>query len=100
MRNQTLIMLFILLHIGFIFLHIHKQSCVVKLTYQNQKYETIKNTLLNKKNQLTQELYMLHDKSVIKQYAQEHLNMKQMSLSQIKTLSSLSHDRATHAKRL
>ncbi|MGE0207266.1 MAG: hypothetical protein AB7R69_05460 [Candidatus Babeliales bacterium] len=86
MKAHTFITLFISLHIGFIFLQIHKQSYLVELSYQKQKSEKIKHDLLEKKNNLMQQWYLVHNRAAIKQYAQEELGMKKITLSQIKQM--------------
>jgi cell division protein FtsL len=88
MHKKTFIILFIAIHIGFIFLQIHKQSYLVELSYQKQKNEKIKQELVEKRNNLQQQWYVLQNRATIKNYAQEKLGMKKISLHQIKQLQS------------
>lgn len=89
MKKGIFFGLFILVHIGFIFLQIHKQSFIVQLTYEKQKNEKIKEELLEKKNQLTQQWYILQNRTSIKQYAEKELGMKKVAFKQIKNLDEI-----------
>jgi AAA15 family ATPase/GTPase len=84
MHTRTFITLFIMLHIGFIFLQIYKQSYLVELSYQKQKNEKIKEGLQEKKYALIQQLYVLQDRESVKAYAQNSLHMQPISLKQIR----------------
>ena len=88
MLKKNFIACFIALHILFIFLQIHKQSYLVELSYKKQKNEKIKQELVEKKNNLTQQWYMVQNRASIKKYAQEELGMKKIALHQIKQLPS------------
>ena len=86
MGSRAFITLFILIHVIFIFLQIHKQSYGIKLSYQKQKNEKNKQQLIEKKNNLTQELHTMQNRSDIKKYAENSLGMKKIFLSQIKQI--------------
>ena len=88
MHKRTFISLFIIIHLGFIFLQIHKQSYLVELTYQKQKNEKIKQELIDQKNSLTQNWHLMQNRATIKKYAHENLSMKKIAFNQIKNLSS------------
>lgn len=88
MSKKKLIGSFIIFHILFIFLQIHKQSSFVELSYKKQKNEKVKQELLEKKNSLIQQWYLVQNRASIKQYAQQELGMKKIALHQIKQLPS------------
>lgn len=81
-----IIAFFVTIHVMFIFLQIHKQSYGIELSYQKQKNEKIRQELIDKKNDLTQELHLMQNRSTIKKYAENTLGMKKISLSQIKQM--------------
>ena len=84
MKKAYFIALFVGMHIIFIILQIHKQSSFIKLSYDKQRLEKEKRELLAQKDTLTQQLSQLQDHDVIKQFALNELNMKQVSLKQIR----------------
>ena len=86
MNKRIFIIAFIGLHVGFILLQIHKQSYVIELSYKKQKNEKNKQELIEKKNTLTQQLHMVHNRSTIKTFAKNNLGMKKVSLKQINQL--------------
>jgi len=86
MKKPTFIILFIGTNIFFIFVQVYKQSQVIKLSYQKQKNEAEKEALSQKKDDLTQQLYALKNRTSIKKYAQNKLNMRKINLKQIKKL--------------
>jgi hypothetical protein len=86
MNKQLFIVIIIGLHISFILLQIHKQSYVMQLSYQKQKKEKFKQELIEKKNTLTQQLQIVHNRSTIKKFAEKNLGMKKISLNQIKQM--------------
>jgi len=88
MKKHTFITLFIGTNIMFIFLQIHKHNLVINQSYRKQTNEHARATLVQKKRQLTQQLYALKDRSAIKQFAQENLNMSPIKLGQINKLNS------------
>ena len=86
MKKNTLITLFISTHIVLIFLQVHKHSLFIKNNYQQQLCEKKIVLLKEQKQLLTQELYALQDRNVIKQFAQKTLHMRPYKLNQIKTI--------------
>lgn len=90
MKKSIFITIFIGAHVGFVFLQIHQYSRVIQTNYDKQKLETTKITLIQKKQELTHQLYALHNKSSIKQFAVKNLAMEPVQLSQIKRLNK--HD--------
>lgn len=88
MKKRNLLGLFIFVHIGFIFMQIYKQSYLVQLTYEKQHREKIKLELFEKKNDLTQQWYIMQNRSAVKEYAENELGMKKVALKQIKKLGA------------
>ena len=86
MKKNTFIALFIGTHITFIVLHISQQSTLIKSTFQKQKNEIVRSTLVQKKQALTQQLCSLHNKTSIKEFAIATLHMEPIQLNQIKPL--------------
>ena len=87
MKRKIFIPLFIGTHILFIFLQIYKHSQVIKLSYKKQKNEADRQLLAQKKQDLTHQLYALKNRSAIKKFAMNHLNMKKITLKQIKKIN-------------
>lgn len=86
MKQRTFIVLFIAINIIFIVLHIHKQSLMVKLSYEKQRLEHERQQLISKKDSLVHQWHELHKPSAIKEYAQKELGMRKPSLNQLKKL--------------
>lgn len=84
MKKAYFITLFVGMHVIFIILQIHKQSSFIKLTYEKQRLEKEKRELLAQQDTLTQQLSQLQDHDAIKEFALTKLNMKQISLKQIR----------------
>lgn len=89
MKRSSFIALFIGTHITFVLLHIHKQSQLIKLSYEKQKIEQIKTALNEIKRQLTHQLCTLHNFASVKEYVANHpaMKLKPVKISQIKKLS-------------
>lgn len=84
--KKGFIVLFLGAHITFIVLQIHKHSEHVKLSYQKQKTEREIGTLNKRRDELMQRLHVLKSPEAIKKYAQEELNMEELTLRHIKKL--------------
>lgn len=84
MKRNTFLLIFVSLNILFIFLQIFKQSYIIKLSYEKQRNEKLRNSLLAKKASLTEQLYILKNQSTIKQFATDTLGMKPIRLNQIR----------------
>lgn len=87
MKKIFFFTLFILVHIGFLFLEVNKQMELVKESFNKQKNERTIAALEQKREALTNELYTLQNKSSIKKYAQTQLGLVPVQLSQIKHLN-------------
>ncbi|HEX2977657.1 MAG TPA: hypothetical protein VHO47_00840 [Candidatus Babeliales bacterium] len=85
MRKRTFIAFFVGIHLTFIVLVIHKQSLFISLSFEKQRLEKQKLELLQEKDTLSQELFALNNKSDIKKFATEQLNMKQLALGSLIT---------------
>ncbi len=86
MKKVSFATLFIVTQIFFVVLIIYKQSKKIEFSYEKQKYEKMTMELLQKKKELTEELYRLKSYSSAKKYARSK-NMKRVRLDQIKTIS-------------
>ena len=86
-KNNFLLYSFIAINLIFIFLQIHKQSYLVKMYYEKQRLEKEKEQLIQKQNNLTQQIYELKNLNNIMKYSSDNLNMKKVKLNQIKKLS-------------
>ena len=53
MKKATFITLFVATHVFFIFFQINKHNQIIKLTYQNQKYENEKKELVQQNQELS-----------------------------------------------
>ena len=84
MQKAHFIGLFIGMHVIFIVLQIHKQSSCIKLSYDKQRLEKERRELLAYKDILTERLSKLQDPEGVKQYALSKLQMKHISLNQIR----------------
>ncbi len=87
MKKSPIIPLFISVHILCIVAQIYKHSLFVQASYTRQKYELERESLVQEKQNLTQELQRLKNRTAIKQYAQTELRMDTLKLKQIKRLS-------------
>ena len=87
MSRQTFILFFIACNILIVFLHIHNHTNIVRELYRKQRYEKIKEELLQKKAAALRTLYILKNPSTIKQFATEQLNMQKITINQIKTVA-------------
>lgn len=67
-------------------LQIYKHSLFVQASYTKQKYELERESLLQERQRLTQELQVLKNRNTIKQYAQSK-QMSTLRLNQIKRLN-------------
>lgn len=90
MNKKLFITTIIGTHIIFVMLHIHTYSRIIKQSYQKQKNEQLRLTLTHKKQQLTQQLYLLKEQVAIKQFALEQLHLEPINLKQVRKLKK--HD--------
>lgn len=89
MKKPYLLIIFVLINIFFIFFHIYKESKIVQLSYQNQKYKKQKAKLVEQKTKLQQELQKLQDLKAIKTFATDNLKMQKLNVNQVKKLDEI-----------
>ncbi len=94
MKRPYFITIFVATHIFFIFFQIHKHSKIIRLSYQKQKSEQKREQLVQRVQELTQQLHALKEKSSIKKFAQETLGMQKIKLSQVKKIETLNLQKA------
>lgn len=86
MKKQIAIGLFISIQLLFITLHIHKESRLVKLSYQKQSCQEELKKLIAQKENLTSTLCDLQNPKRVKHFVQEKLGMQPLALKKIKRL--------------
>lgn len=86
MKKNQFIALFIVIHVGFIFLQIHKHMQFIKQSFLKQKNERLLAQLEQQHEDLTNRWYGLQNRTEIKNYAHNVLKLKPISLSQLKRL--------------
>ena len=86
MKKALFVSLFVFVHLFFIFLHIHKSNTTMTQLYRKQKCEQTYKKLAKKKQKLTLQLHEIKNLFAIKKFAQKHLNMGTIKMSQIKKL--------------
>lgn len=88
MKKVFFVSIVVCANVLFIILNIHQYSQVIKLTYEKQKNELLKNNLVQKKQSLTHHFYALQNRSEIKKFVSTELNMEPLTLKQIKKLNA------------
>jgi len=86
-KKRTFITVFIVLHLLFIALQIHKQSMFIKGSYEKQRLELEREQLRLRKQELEQQLAELRNPDTVKQFALNTLEMKPVQRKQIKKLA-------------
>lgn len=87
MKKKTFIGIFISVQLACATLYIHKQSILVKLSYQKQTQHEELKQLIAHKDRLTSKLCDLQNPKRVKHFAQEKLGMQPLALKKIKRLS-------------
>jgi hypothetical protein len=87
MKRSTFVAIFVCTNLAFLMLHIHKQSQVTKLSYEKQKRDQEINTLEKRKCELTHDLQTVHDRTLVKQFAVNKLDLKPVKIAQIKKVN-------------
>lgn len=72
MKKNAFIFFFCAVQLFLVFFYIFKESQIIKLSYEKQKYEHLKKELLERKKNLIHELHMLKNKQAIKEYAEKN----------------------------
>ncbi len=89
MKKGTLFfILFLTTHIFFVFFYIHKESRIIKLSYQKQKHEKLIKDLEQQKQDLTQNFLTMQNHLEIKEFAQKKLGMQKINLNKCKMLDN------------
>jgi len=83
MKKNPFILLFCLLQLFFVFFYIFKESQIIQLSYEKQKYEKTKKELLEHKKNLVHELHVLKNKQSIKEFALNN-KMEKLQLKAIR----------------
>lgn len=83
MKKNKFIFLFLGIQLFLVFFYIFKESQIIKLSYEKQKYEKEKQDLLEHKKQCLHTLHILKNKNHIKEYALKN-NMESLKLKAIK----------------
>lgn len=85
MSKFKFLFLFLFTNLFFIFLKIYQQNCFIKLIYQKQRVDIIKNNLKKEKNDLFAQLSQIKEKEKIFNIANKDMEMKLISMSQVIT---------------
>lgn len=88
MKRSSFLALFIAANVGFILLHLHKQSQFIQLSYTKQKLEVQMSNLHKQKQELTHQLYTFYDRARVLNYAKKELNMSHAKVGQFKKINS------------
>ncbi len=84
MKKTAFLTLFIATNISFIFFHIHKHMHFIKQSFRKQRNDRLLAQLEQKKQELTNQLYALQNRTAVKTFAQEKLSLKPILLTQVK----------------
>lgn len=86
MKKTVFLTLFITTHIGFFFLHIHKQMQFIKESFTKQTHEQSLSKMEHKKQARLNELYALHNKQDVQTYATATLALQPVKMTQLHRL--------------
>ena len=86
MKQRNFFIACIAVHLLFFIVYIHKNSSYIKLSFQQQKLDEQKKTILKNKELLLQKLCLMQNKNSIKAYALKELKMEPLKLNAIKTI--------------
>jgi hypothetical protein len=85
MKKSAFTLVFVSIQLFLVFFYIHHQSTLIKLSYEQQKFEKKKLELAQKKQEITHALHASHDLSVIKDFAVQS-KMQKITLAQVKAV--------------
>lgn len=85
MKRISFLFLFIFTQIFLIFFQIHKQSKIISLSYKNQKAEKQKIELIQRRQNLKQQIYFLQNPKTIKDFAINN-GFEKIKINQIKNI--------------
>lgn len=83
MKRRLFLLLFIISHFGFFFLYMQKRITTIKDSFGTQKDEHFLEKLVQKKEELINQLQVLHNKREITQFAHDRLGLIPVKLTQI-----------------
>ena len=87
MKQSRFLTIFVVTHVAFILLQIHKHTQIVRHSYKKQEYEQQLVALNEKKEHLTHHLAALKSHEAIQQFAKKELNMEPIKLHHIKKIA-------------
>ncbi len=87
MKKKTSIGIFIGVQLLFVTLYIHKQSVLVKLSYQKQAAQEELKKMIAHKEIVASKLCDVQNPKRVKHFAQEKLGMQPLALKKIKRLT-------------
>ncbi len=87
MKKTVFVTLFITTHIGFFFLHIHKQMQFIKESFTKQTYEQTLSKIEHQKEARLNKLYVLQNKQDVQTYATTTLALKPVRMAQLHRLN-------------
>lgn len=87
MNRSRFLSLFLTLVVGFLFVKIYQHNKIVKLIYEKQRVEKLREKSIKEKNRLLVELYKLKNPSVVRKRASELLGMVDLKPSQLITVT-------------
>lgn len=79
----VIVAVFVVVNLLFIFLQIHKQSQLVKISYSRQRLEKEQDQLTKKRNEVVHKLHLQQSSSVVKKYATKQLGLRNTNVNQI-----------------
>lgn len=85
MSKFNFLFLFVLINLFCIFVKIYQQNSFIKLIYQKQRIDLVKNNLKKEKNDLFVQISQIKDQEKIFNTATKDLEMKPLSMSQVIT---------------
>lgn len=85
-KNRSVLVSLIGVHLVFVVLHIHKSSRFVQESYRAQHHETARKELEREKEELLYSLSTLQSRSSIQTFARSTLGMRSITLNQINKL--------------
>lgn len=86
-QKKRLCILFFGLNILLVLIHIHKQSLLVKWSFNEQRLEQQKILLIKQRNELLCQWQEVSSCNAIHNFAEKKLTMKPITMNQVKTIS-------------
>ena len=86
--TNLVVAVFVVINLLFIFLQIHKQSQLVKISYSRQRLEKEQMLLNKKRNELVHQLHLQQSSKVVKKYANKQLGLRNTNVTQIHKIAT------------